>query len=160
MCRVVSAVRKIRRDMDNGTTRIIRNTLTRCVVSCRETKSNLIDWGICSSHFSGISFAIISLHQTSPHHLLTELGDAIFASHHLTPSGEVRRTRERISESGSMAGEEGYLEAEENLEAIITRIEQKSRKIESLLKQYALPFFLPFPLILSPFRVGLLRDRV
>ncbi|XP_078155834.1 ARP2/3 complex 16 kDa subunit (p16-Arc) [Carex rostrata] len=34
-----------------------------------------------------------------------------------------------------MAAEEEYLEAEENLEAIITRIEQKSRKIESLLKQ-------------------------
>ncbi|XP_072963070.1 actin-related protein 2/3 complex subunit 5A [Typha angustifolia] len=30
---------------------------------------------------------------------------------------------------------EGFMEAEENLEAIITRIEQKSRKIESLLKQ-------------------------
>ncbi|KMS99954.1 hypothetical protein BVRB_1g017990 [Beta vulgaris subsp. vulgaris] len=34
-----------------------------------------------------------------------------------------------------MAGHEDYIEAE-NAEAIITRIEHKSRKIESLLKQY------------------------
>ncbi|CAN1248702.1 Actin-related protein 2/3 complex subunit 5A [Linum perenne] len=38
-------------------------------------------------------------------------------------------------EQATMAGADGFVEAE-NAEAIITRIEQKSRKIESLLKQY------------------------
>jgi len=36
-----------------------------------------------------------------------------------------------------MASSAAYPDADENLEAIITRIEQKSRKIETLLKQYA-----------------------
>jgi len=34
-----------------------------------------------------------------------------------------------------MAGSEGFVEAD-NAEAIITRIEHKTRKIETLLKQY------------------------
>ena len=56
-----------------------------------------------------------------------------------------------------MAAEEEYLEAEENLEAIITRIEQKSRKIESLLKQYAPPYFFFFlPFCYSSFGLGVL----
>lgn len=44
-----------------------------------------------------------------------------------------------------MAGHEDYIEAE-NAEAIITRIEHKSRKIESLLKQL-LPFSFSLSLI-------------
>ncbi|KAL5670041.1 hypothetical protein ACJX0J_022262, partial [Zea mays] len=36
---------------------------------------------------------------------------------------------------GRMASSAAYPDADENLEAIITRIEQKSRKIETLLKQ-------------------------
>ena len=40
-----------------------------------------------------------------------------------------------------MAGAEGYVEAD-NAEAIMTRIEHKSRKIESLLKQYWFLFML------------------
>jgi hypothetical protein len=43
-----------------------------------------------------------------------------------------------------MASSAAYPDADENLEAIITRIEQKSRKIETLLKQYA-PLSLSFP---------------
>jgi actin related protein 2/3 complex, subunit 5 len=34
-----------------------------------------------------------------------------------------------------MSSSAAYPEADENLEALITRIEQKSRKIETLLKQ-------------------------
>jgi len=37
--------------------------------------------------------------------------------------------------AGGMASSAAYPDADENLEAIITRIEQKSRKIETLLKQ-------------------------
>lgn len=41
-----------------------------------------------------------------------------------------------LERAGSaMAGAEGFVEAD-NAEAIITRIEHKSRKIETLLKQY------------------------
>jgi len=47
---------------------------------------------------------------------------------------------------GGMASSAAYPDADENLEAIITRIEQKSRKIETLLKQYAPPF----PLLSTP----------
>ncbi|CAD6272617.1 unnamed protein product [Miscanthus lutarioriparius] len=45
-----------------------------------------------------------------------------------------------------MASSAAYPDADENLEAIITRIEQKSRKIETLLKQYTPPF----PLLSTP----------
>jgi actin related protein 2/3 complex subunit 5 len=45
-----------------------------------------------------------------------------------------------------MASSAAYPDADENLEAIITRIEQKSRKIETLLKQYA-------PLSLSSYSI-------
>ena len=41
----------------------------------------------------------------------------------------------------TMAGDDDFIEAE-NAEAIITRIEHKSRKIESLLKQYVYLCFL------------------
>jgi len=55
-----------------------------------------------------------------------------------------------------MASSAAYPDADENLEAIITRIEQKSRKIETLLKQYAPPFPLLStpPLLISPRRGG------
>lgn len=44
-----------------------------------------------------------------------------------------------------MAGAEAFVEAD-NAEAIITRIEHKSRKIESLLKQYIFLTFLLYRL--------------
>jgi len=56
-----------------------------------------------------------------------------------------------------MAGHEEFVEAE-NAEAIITRIEHKSRKIESLLKQYPSPFTSSFSLSISLFSFFLISD--
>ena len=51
-----------------------------------------------------------------------------------------------LERAGSaMAGAEGFVEAN-NIETIITRIEHKSRKIKTLLKQY-LPFFFSLSLL-------------
>jgi len=44
-------------------------------------------------------------------------------------------TRPALPVAVGMASSAAYPDADENLEAIITRIDQKSRKIETLLKQ-------------------------
>ncbi|CAN6363154.1 unnamed protein product [Urochloa humidicola] len=51
------------------------------------------------------------------------------------PQHKRQPTRPALPVAGGMASSAAYPDADENLEAIITRIEQKSRKIETLLKQ-------------------------
>jgi actin related protein 2/3 complex, subunit 5 len=64
-----------------------------------------------------------------------------------------------------MSSSASYPDTDENLEAIITRIEQKSRKIETLLKQYApfppLPISSPLlhPHSPNPFRSAFRRSK-
>lgn len=52
--------------------------------------------------------------------------------------------------AGGMASSAAYPDADENLEAIITRIEQKSRKIETLLKQQVPSPLPPLPTLSPP----------
>jgi hypothetical protein len=67
------------------------------------------------------------------------------------PNPEAAARRPPVA--GGMASSAAYPDADENLEAIITRIDQKSHKIEALLKQQVpyppLPTFPP-PLLDSP----------